>query len=209
MSSVNDQIIREYFEHHGFLVRQIRKHVSPGIEEEEESDFWIQNASRIGKTPVKNLKINHANIRRIDNALIFVKPWHTETFTHGAIEKDEDLSKRLANSNKSTEKEFKAWMELEPLKILVLSKLPKSRVAREKAIQQIHQTGFNGVLTFDQILSELLDHVTVNRNYQRSDLLQLLRILKTYGLVRPLQLELFAGIKTKGKTKKPAKTRAS
>ena len=40
MSSVNDQIIREFFELQGFLVRQIRKHVSMP-DEVEESDFWI------------------------------------------------------------------------------------------------------------------------------------------------------------------------
>ncbi|MBT5928462.1 MAG: hypothetical protein HOH33_17810, partial [Verrucomicrobia bacterium] len=183
MASVNDQIIREYFEMHGFLVRQIRKHVSPSSEEEEESDFWIQNAAKkMDQARVKSLKISHSNIRKIDNALVFVKPWHTESFTHGAIEKDEELSKRLARSIEGNEPEFKAWTNQQPLKILVLSKLPKSKVARDKAIHSIHHKGFDGVLTFDQILSELLDHVSINRNYQRSDLLQVLRILKNYGL---------------------------
>jgi hypothetical protein len=203
MASVNDQIIREYFEMHGFLVRQIRKHVSPSSEEEEESDFWIQNAAKkMDQARVKSLKISHSNIRKIDNALVFVKPWHTESFTHGAIEKDEELSKRLARSIEGNEPEFKAWTNQQPLKILVLSKLPKSKVARDKAIHSIHHKGFDGVLTFDQILSELLDHVSINRNYQRSDLLQVLRILKNYGLVRPLQLELFSSNNPKKRTKK-------
>ena len=188
---------------HGFLVRQIRKHVSPSSEEEEESDFWIQNAAKkMDQARVKSLKISHSNIRKIDNALVFVKPWHTESFTHGAIEKDEELSKRLARSIEGNEPEFKAWTNQQPLKILVLSKLPKSKVARDKAIHSIHHKEFDGVLTFDQILSELLDHVSINRNYQRSDLLQVLRILKNYGLVRPLQLELFSSNNPKKRTKK-------
>ena len=197
MASVNDQIIREYFELHGFLVRQIRKHVPSSAEEEEESDFWIQNASKTTKARSKSLKITHGNIRKVDTALIFVKPWHTETFTQGAIENDQELSDRLTRSMEAHEPEFKTWMDQEPLKILVLSKLPKSKPAREKAINQIHQKGFHGYLTFGQILSELLDHVAINKNYQRSDLLQTLRILKTYGLVRPLQLELFGTTKTR------------
>ena len=205
MATVNDQIVREYFELHGFLVRQIRKHVSPSSEEEEESDFWIRNAAKVNKTSVKSPYFSHHNIRKVDCALVFVKPWHTETFTHGAIEKDQELSKRLAHSMEGNEPEFQTWMDQQPLKILILSKLPKSKVAREKATSQIHEKGFDGVLTFDQILSELLDHVSVNRNYQRSDLLQVLRVLKNYGLVRPLQLELFGNSKPKRRTKK-AKT---
>jgi hypothetical protein len=197
MASVNDQIIREYFELHGFLVRQIRKHVPSSAEEEEESDFWIQNASKTIKARPKSLKITHGNIRKIDTALIFVKPWHTETFTQGAIENDQELCDRLTRSLEAHEPEIKTWMDQEPLKMLILSKLPKSKAAREKAIHQIYQTGFNGYLTFSQILSELFDHVAINKNYQRSDLLQTLRILKTYGLVRPLQLELFGTTKTR------------
>lgn len=197
MASVNDQIIREYFELHGFLVRQIRKHLPPVAEEEEESDFWIQNASKNPKAQSKSLKITCANIRKINTAMVFVKPWHTETFTQGTIENDLELSKRLTRSISLEEKEFKSWADQDPLKILVLSKLPKSKPARDKAIKQIHHQGFHGYLTFTQILSELLDHVAINKNYQRSDLLQTLRILKNYELVRPLQLELFGNTKTK------------
>ena len=75
----------------------------------------------------------------------------------------------------------------------------------------IKKKGFDVVLTFDRILSRLLEHVERNRNYQRSDLLQTLRLLKNYGLVRPLQLELFESSKPRKKrnersaTKKPKK----
>ena len=39
MASVNDQIIRRYFELLSFLVRQIRKHAPSVTEKVEESDF--------------------------------------------------------------------------------------------------------------------------------------------------------------------------
>ena len=38
---------------------------------------------------------------------------------------------------------------------------------------------------------DLIEHTEVNRNYQKSDLLQLIRILKNYDLFKEPQLELF------------------
>ena len=41
------------------------------------------------------------------------------------------------------------------------------------------------------MLAELVAHVEVNRNYQKSDLLQTIRILKNYDFFKEPQLELF------------------
>jgi hypothetical protein len=41
------------------------------------------------------------------------------------------------------------------------------------------------------MLANLIERVEPNRNYQRSDLLQTLRVLKNYGFFREAQLELF------------------
>ena len=42
------------------------------------------------------------------------------------------------------------------------------------------------------MLLELLEGVDTNKNYEKSDLLQILRILKNYDLLKAPQLELFA-----------------
>jgi len=41
------------------------------------------------------------------------------------------------------------------------------------------------------MLADLIGEVEVNRNYQKSDLLQTIRILKNYDFFREPQLELF------------------
>jgi hypothetical protein len=41
------------------------------------------------------------------------------------------------------------------------------------------------------MLSDLIGHIEVNRNYQKSDLLQMIRILKNYDFFKEPQLELF------------------
>jgi len=46
------------------------------------------------------------------------------------------------------------------------------------------------------MLADLIGHIEVNRNYQKSDLLQMIRILKNYNFFKEPQMELF---KTKQK----------
>jgi len=41
------------------------------------------------------------------------------------------------------------------------------------------------------LLADLIDQIEVNRNYQKSDLLQVIRILKNYDFFKEPQLELF------------------
>ena len=41
------------------------------------------------------------------------------------------------------------------------------------------------------MLADLVAHIQVNRNYQKSDLLQIIRILKNYDFFKEPQLELF------------------
>ena len=54
---------------------------------------------------------------------------------------------------------------------------------------------WNGVLSFRTMLLELVEHLDTAKNYEKSDLLQILRILKTYDLLKDAQLDLFAGAK--------------
>ena len=51
------------------------------------------------------------------------------------------------------------------------------------------------------VRDDLIEHIEVNRNYQKSDLLQVIRILKNYDLFAPPQLELFDLPKPKRKAK--------
>ena len=43
------------------------------------------------------------------------------------------------------------------------------------------------------MLADLIGNIEVNRNYQKSDLLQMIRILKNYDFFKEPQLELFKG----------------
>ena len=51
------------------------------------------------------------------------------------------------------------------------------------------------------MIHDLVHHTEVNRNYQKSDLLQIIRILKNYDFFKEPQMELF---KTRRKSAKSA-----
>ena len=63
---------------------------------------------------------------------------------------------------------------------------------REKALALFKEKGIDGVLMFRTMLLELAEHVDVNKNYEKSDLLQILRLLKNYDLLKGAQMDLFS-----------------
>ncbi|MFT6561677.1 MAG: hypothetical protein ACJAX6_000052 [Limisphaerales bacterium] len=59
------------------------------------------------------------------------------------------------------------------------------------------------MIEFPEVLSAVIDGVEKKRNYQRSDVLQLIRVLKTHGMLREPQLELFRAPKPRRTARKP------
>ncbi|MCF7837519.1 MAG: hypothetical protein K9N49_02720, partial [Candidatus Marinimicrobia bacterium] len=78
-----------------------------------------------------------------------------------------------------------------PVCILCVSDLPSTRLARRATLEVLRAKGITGVLLFRTILTELIERIEVSKSYEKSDVLQVLRILKNYGLLKDAQLELF------------------
>ncbi len=77
------------------------------------------------------------------------------------------------------------------MKILVLPGLPTENPYREQSIQLLQDKGVDGIISFRSMLLDILTKIEINRNYQKSEILQTLRILKNYDLLGNPQLELF------------------
>ena len=75
-------------------------------------------------------------------------------------------------------------------KILIVPGLPRDAKTRQRSVELLRAKGVDGVISFRAILQELIAGVHTNRNYQKSDLLQILRLLKNYDLLKEPQLEL-------------------
>jgi hypothetical protein len=131
-----------------------------------------------------------------------VKGWHTETFSSARLESKPELFRFLEPRSFQAAARAFGTAGATPLKILILPALPQDSHAREESINLLRAKGVDGVIPFRTLLADLIGRVEVNRNYEKSDLLQILRILKKYDLVKDPQLELFKPRKRIAKSSK-------
>jgi hypothetical protein len=193
MAAVSETLVREYFELHGFFVRQQRKYVAPArTAEEEEADFFVINPhSEDGPEPPPFL-LGSADLARICRAVVVVKGWHTETFSASRLAQIPEIFRFVEPS--AFAQAARAFGQDGPLlKIMVVPALPQDAQARDQTLELLRSKGIDAVISFRTMLADLISQIEANRNYQKSDLLQVIRILKNYDFLKEPQMELFKG----------------
>lgn len=192
MSAVSETIVREFFELHGFLVRQQRKHLAPNRRDDEEFDFYVWNpkpapSGRGGALP---FLLEAGDLPALQRAVVVVKGWHTETFSPGLLAHAPEIY-RFGQPPvfKQAEKFFGSSEAL--TKILVVPALPADAETCRHSVELLRAKGVDAAILFRTMLGDLIRHTEVNRNYQKSDLLQIIRILKNYDFFKDPQMELF------------------
>ncbi len=203
MSAVSETIVREFFESLGFLVRQQRKFVAPTRREDEEIDFFVLNPRPLSSEAPLPFVLAPLDLRRVVRAVVVVKGWHTETFGPGRLANKPDIF-RFVDPKVFLRAERAFGGEDSLTKILVVPSLPQGDEARGQSIELLRSKGLDAVLPFRAMLSALIDHTEPNRNYHKSDLLQVIRILKNYEFIREPQLELFKSSRKKQSAKSTA-----
>lgn len=191
MASVSETIVREYLETLGFLVQQPTKYqvTARAKRADEEFDLVALNPTAEGPAPRGDLPWAGRELRRVRRAIFSVRGWHTERFTPAIIEDAPEIF-RIADA--AVLRAAERRLGPGPIaRVLCLPALPAGRELRERALQRLREGGVDGVLTFRTMLSELVAAVDAGSNYEKSDLLQMIRILKNYGLLRDAQLDLF------------------
>jgi hypothetical protein len=195
VAAVSETIVREYFELHGFLVRQHRKYIAQTKREEDDIDFFVLNPHPQKRDAVVPFILSSPDLKFIERAVVVVKGWHTETFSMAVLAHAPE-SFRFVEPKvfQQAVRTFGADGAL--TKILVVPALPQGEDARKQSVELLLSKGIDAVIPFHVMLADLIGHIEVNRNYQKSDLLQMIRILKNYDFFKEPQLELF---KTKRK----------
>ena len=190
MPAISETIVREYFELHGFFVRQQRKYVAPSRREEDEADFFVWNPNgQLSEAPLPFV-LADGDLKFIARAMIVVKGWHTETFSPAVLANAPEIFRFVAPV--ALKRATQMFGDDSPLlRVLVVPALPHSAEAREQSIGLLRDKGIDAVIPFRTMLAELIAKIETNRNYQKSDLLQTLRILKNYDFFKDPQLELF------------------
>jgi hypothetical protein len=192
MSAVNESIVREYFEQLGFLVSQPCKYITTGRTRRAEEEFDLLVAHpRIAENRLPDRIIwTSSDFKTVGRAVVGVRGWHTERFYAATFEQTPEML-RFAEPVVRGAAAVRLGTE-SVAAILCLPELPASGELKEKTLTALKQRGIDGVISFKEMLTELLAIVKINRNYEKSDLLQILRILKNYRLLKDPQLELFA-----------------
>jgi hypothetical protein len=202
MSSVNEQIVREYFETLGFLVIQPNKHQVAARHklDAEEIDLLIARPGSAGvfNTP-KEVLWNSSALEKVQRAVVSIRGWHTDRFSPAVLKKNPEIF-RFAGLE-VTKEARKVLGAGSITKILCISDLTASAAHQEETLALLRKGGIDGVLSFRTMLLELVERVDTSKNYEKSDLLQTLRVLKTYDLLKEAQLDLFVG-KGRKRTKK-------
>jgi hypothetical protein len=190
MSAVDETIVREYFEAHGFLVCQRRKYIVQARQKtgEEEIDLVVLNPRCSSAGRPEQFEIDSESLPQIARAIVAVKGWHTEVFAPGVLAHQPKIFRFTEKRAVEQARRLVGGNEL--LKILVVPGLPRHPATRQRSIEFLKSKGVDAVISFRSILQELIAGVRTNRNYQKSDLLQILRLLKNYDLLKEPQLEL-------------------
>jgi hypothetical protein len=198
MAGVSEIIVREFFELHEFLLRQHRKYTSPSGKsaEDDDIDFFVLNPRFEPREIALPFVLESEDLRYLDRAVVVVKGWHTDTFSTARLTSTPHMFRFV--DPKVFEQSARAFgADGSPAKILVVPGLPNEKQARQESIDLLRSKGVTGVILFRSILRDLVNKTETNRNYQKSDLLQIIRILKTYDLFKGPQLELFKPRKRK------------
>jgi hypothetical protein len=204
MAGFDENIVREYFELNGFFVRQLKKYQVQARKKqpEEETALAVYNPNTSVDETETGFQLFSADMLKIRSAIVMVKAWHTSRFTPAMLKSSSRIFDYLTKDvlNKADQyfdfeeppfDEGSASNQTSCKKILVLPGIPTSDPQRSEAISLLQESGVDGIITFSTILENLLRNVEVNHSYQKSELLQLMRVLKLYDMVKEPQMNLF------------------
>jgi hypothetical protein len=192
MSQVNELIVREYFESLGFIVGQPCKYVVPGRRKraEEEIDLIVVNPQVEEQKLSESIVWTTADLSGVARAVVGVRGWHTERFSAAIFEQTPEILRFAEDAAVSVARK-KLGVKEGVAKILCVAALPASGDLKKKAVAMLKEKGIDGILVFRTILEHLAATVDKSRNYEKSDVLQTIRILKSHGLLKTDQMELF------------------
>ena len=201
MSSVSEMLAKDYFEAMGFFVYQPIKYqvMARAKQPGEEIDLVVHNPAVLEQVIPENMIWGAAELKRISRAVVGVCGWHTERISQAILESAPEIVRFTHPDVMKTSQRILG--EGPVAKILCLPDLPASRPLRKTALDTLRGKGIDGVLLFRTILLELTDWIDAQKSYEKSDLLQLLRILKNHDVLKDAQMDLFR--EKRRKTREP------
>ncbi|MFL2847949.1 MAG: hypothetical protein ACJZ9B_03125 [Coraliomargaritaceae bacterium] len=200
MSGFDENIVREYFELNGFFVRQLRKYQVQSRKKrfDEEIDMLIYNPKADKQMKPLGFQLFSNDIVNIHQAIVVVKAWHSSRFTPAILRSGTKVFDFLKKDVLNKVNDYFDFNEMDLgkndavfKKILIIPSLPSGEPHRSESITLLKEQGIDGIISFATILESLINNIEINHSYQKSDLLQLIRILKIYDMIKEPQMTFF------------------
>lgn len=199
MSGFEEHIVREYFEQHGFLVRQLRRSQESGKRrmQDETIDLVVLNPSFAPTDRAPSFLLFTTELAYLERAIVIPRAWHqTARFSPNLLKSSSEVQKFI---EKHVAKEMEAFGQTVELpvgwetakRILVLPSLPTREPHRTESIDFLRNIGIDGVISFRAIALDVIAKLEVGRIYDKNPSMELLRGLKVYDLLKEPQLGLF------------------
>ncbi len=198
MAIVDEDIAREYFELNGLFALQECKYQVQSRKKraDEEIDMYLVNpqAKEASDRAESFMLSERKDFDSIKYAAVSIKPWHTSLFTPAMLKKSGQTFSFLKRQTQKKAREMFGLSDDSKEKvcfIVVISGFAAAPGLKREAIEMLKSAGVGAALTYPEMLAKLVSAAEPNNNYAKSQLMQTLRILKNYGMIRPAQLELF------------------
>ena len=194
---MDESIAREYLELNGFVTMPLRKGRAQSKRSlsEEGLDLYIRNTRVAESDRPPSFLLFSSELRRLESAVVCVRGWHSEKAALAAMKSGADMLRHVeSNVLKKVDKwfEFENWRELGetsfPKRVLVAPAFPTQEAYRARIESALREKGVDGILSFKSMLLDIIDRVDTRHVYPRSDLLQLVRTLKTFDLIKDSQM---------------------
>lgn len=198
MQRVEEAIVSEYFEQNGFLVRPLRKARAQSKKGGDEGlDLYVRNMVFREGSRDPNFLLFSSELRYLESAIICVRGWFGDKAALASMTNGNEILKYL---EANVFKKVGRWFDYDPgvtfgtkvlpKKILVAPVFPSHEPHRSQCIESLKEKRVDGILSFKSMALDLIDRVDTKQVYEKSDLLQTLRLLKTYDLVKDSQMNL-------------------
>ena len=185
MPDVNETIVRHFFELNGFLVRTNVKYWVCGDRGGGDSDIdlVVLNLNPDKLNPPQDFVLTLDALAGLRQAIVETKGWHTSSFTEGLIKGTPRIFNFVRPEAIQAVRDTVLY-DAEFQRILVVSRLSPQSPNREAAMKLMKDGGIDHVIEFDTVVRFIVSQVEQNKNYPDSEILQTIRLLKVYGVLR-------------------------
>ena len=199
---IEQDLVGAYFETNGFLVRQAPKSSTHNVSKKKLDALPVLTVMnpRVSSNEIGlSTRLYSADLAKIRSAKVAILGWQNSSFSPASLSSDVQLGKffKLEMDESRIRECFDGeteWYEhgiADFLNLLVVPALPLSVERLNKLNQVFTNFQVNGVLTLRSILENLLSQSQASLSYEGSRVLQLLRLVKAYGLSKNPQLDIF------------------